>query len=138
MKSNAKVVYGNVYSIPKEIGAVDIAVYGSILLHLRDPFLALQNGARLARGALVVTDVLRVKSTKADEPVMGFLPDPKTIEPKDTWWDLRPELIVRMVGVLGFEDVTLTYHTQRYEGNREPLYTVVGRRTHQPMYDLPG
>src|SRR5208337_2535780 len=39
-KSNAKVVYGDVYHIPREIGPVDIAVYGCILLHLRDPFLA--------------------------------------------------------------------------------------------------
>lgn len=129
LNSKAKVVYGSVYAIPEEIGAVDVAIYGSILLHLRDPFLALQNGARLAREALVVTEVLRGQSAKSNEPFMHFLPDPKNIEPKDTWWDLRPALIVRMIGVLGFEDVNVTYHKQLYEGKENHLYTVVGRRT---------
>jgi hypothetical protein len=30
-----------VYDMPPAIGPVDVAVYGSILLHLRDPFRAL-------------------------------------------------------------------------------------------------
>ncbi len=41
-RSRAKVVYGAVYDIPEAIGPVDVAIYGSILLHLRDPFLALR------------------------------------------------------------------------------------------------
>jgi len=127
--SNAKVVYGCVYAIPEEIGVVDVTVYGSILLHLRDPFLALQNGAKLTRETLIVTEVLRGQNVKSDEPYMQFLPDPETMEPKDTWWDLRPELIVRMIGVMGFEDVRIEYHTQLYEGKKSHLYTVIGRRT---------
>src|SRR5262249_35068814 len=43
-QSKARVVYGSVYDIPRAIGPVDIAVYGSVLLHVRDPFLALENG----------------------------------------------------------------------------------------------
>src|SRR5262249_17375827 len=38
--SKARKVYGTVYNIPDTIGPVDIAVFGSILLHVRDPFLA--------------------------------------------------------------------------------------------------
>jgi hypothetical protein len=49
LDSRSQVVYGNVYDIPEAIGPVDIAVYGSILLHMRDPFLALQSGLKLAR-----------------------------------------------------------------------------------------
>ena len=37
-QSKARVVYGNVYDIPEQIGSVAIAVYGSILLHLRELF----------------------------------------------------------------------------------------------------
>jgi hypothetical protein len=54
-KSNARVVYGTVYDLPPGIGSVDIATFGSILLHLRDPFLALQNAASLARESIIVT-----------------------------------------------------------------------------------
>ena len=129
LHSNAKAVYGDVYHIPEQIGKVDIVIYGSILLHLRDPFLALQRGTRLAQEAVVVTEVHRDHAVKSEEPHMRFLPDPGALEPKDTWWDLRPEFIVRAIKVLGFEDVRVTYHTQPCRGEKVHLYTVVGRRT---------
>jgi SAM-dependent methyltransferase len=130
LHSKAKVVYGSVYAIPSAIGAVDIAVYGSILLHLRDPFLALQNGLRLTTQSVIVSEVLRGQIQKTTEPFLGLLPDAKTVEPKDAWWDIRPEWIVRAIGILGFENVKINYHTQKYEGRDIELYTVVGQRTH--------
>jgi len=60
-KSQSKMVYGDVYSVPVEIGTVDITTFGSILLHLRDPFLALQRALRLTRETAIVTDILRVE-----------------------------------------------------------------------------
>ena len=131
-KSNAKVVYGNTYHIPKEIGPIDIAVYGCVLLHLRDPFLALQSVAKLTREIVIVTEPFREQETPIEGPCMRFLPDAKTIEPKDTWWDLRPDLIVRMLGVLGFPNTKVTYHSQMCEGKENQMYTVVGRRTGGP------
>lgn len=129
LDSKAKVVYGNVYSIPEETGPVDVAVYGSILLHLRDPFLALQNGARLTRETIIITEVHRGLTQNSSGPFMQFLPDAASVEPKDVWWDLRPEVIVRMIGVLGFENAEVIFHKQLYEGKENQLYTVVGRRT---------
>ena len=35
--SQARAVYGRVYEIPVSIGPIDVAVYGSILLHLIHP-----------------------------------------------------------------------------------------------------
>jgi hypothetical protein len=52
------VVYGRVYELPAAIGPVDVCTFGSILLHLRDPFLALANALRLTRETVVVTDCL--------------------------------------------------------------------------------
>lgn len=72
--SKAKVVYGSVYAIPEAIGPVDISVYGSILLHLRDPFLALQRGLRLTRSAVIISEILRGQRFKTTEPYLGFLP----------------------------------------------------------------
>ncbi|MBV9999030.1 MAG: methyltransferase domain-containing protein [Verrucomicrobia bacterium] len=128
--SKAQVVYGNVYAIPGAIGPVDIVVYGSILIHLRDPFLALQSGLRLAKHTAIITEPLRAQGQAATEPVLGFLPDSTTVEPKDAWWDVRPGWAMRALGVLGFEDVQVKYHTQMYNGKIEQLYTVVGKRTH--------
>lgn len=127
LASRARVVYGDVYHIPPAIGPVDIAVYGSILLHLRDPFLALQNGARLAREAVIVAEVMRGQEVWSHEPHLTFLPDADTLEPKDVWWDVRPEAVQRMLGVLGFGNTVSTCHRQIYEGRVIEAYTVVGR-----------
>src|SRR5262249_12707329 len=35
--ARARVVYGSVYEIPESIGHVDVATFGSVLLHIRDP-----------------------------------------------------------------------------------------------------
>src|SRR5262249_4140809 len=60
--SRARVVYGTVYQVPAEIGPVDISTFGSILLHLRDPFLALANGLRLTRETVIITQPLHHQS----------------------------------------------------------------------------
>ncbi|UCH95989.1 MAG: hypothetical protein JSV88_03840 [Candidatus Aminicenantes bacterium] len=129
INSRTKIIYGNVYHLPGEIGEVDIVTYGAVLLHLRDPFLALQRGLRFARETVIVTEPLRIQPIECKEPYMNFLPDPETVEPKDTWWDLRPEIVVRMIGVLGFEEVRVTYHSQIMKGKSTAMYTVVGWRT---------
>jgi hypothetical protein len=67
--SRAQVVHGNIYTLPPDIGPVDVVTFGSVLLHLRDPFLALANGVRFARETVIVTQPL---SLRPFEPcVMG-------------------------------------------------------------------
>jgi hypothetical protein len=134
--SNAKVVYGTTYAIPEEIGMVDISTFGSVLLHLRDPFLALQNALRLTRETAIITDVMPSQFLlqhvlgKFGRPSMAFLPQFAKCEPKVAWWFLPPEIIKRFIGVLGFEDVRVKYHvSSKYNGIRRLLYTVVGHRT---------
>ena len=60
---------------------------------------------------------------------MQFLQAPVTVEPKDVWWNIRPETVKRMLGLLGFEKVQTIFHTQLYEENENQLYTCVGHRT---------
>jgi hypothetical protein len=128
--SNAKVVYGNVYEIPEQIGPVDISVFGAILLHLRDPFQALRQALRLTRETVIVTEQLRgpLRVGEIGEPALGFLPDFNTVEPKDTWWNIPPAWVIQAVGVLGFENARVTYHTKKYDGKENQLYTVVANR----------
>ena len=64
--SRSKMVYGDVYSVPNEIGAVDVVTFGSILLHLRDPFLALETAVRLAKETVIVTDILQPDKAESD------------------------------------------------------------------------
>lgn len=54
--SDARLAHGTVYDIPGGLGEFDVTTLGSILLHLRDPFRALESAAARTRGTIVVTD----------------------------------------------------------------------------------
>jgi hypothetical protein len=147
--SKARVVYGNIYDVPAAIGPVDIATFGSILLHLRDPFKALHSALRITREYAIVTELhpeqrsdsgpgtlapqapSEVSSCVVPSGCMCFLPDPKTTDPGTaaTWWCFSPGVICRFLAVLGFGDQVVTEHFQTYRGNRFRLYTVVAKRT---------
>ena len=74
--SRARAVYGNIYEIPEAIGPVDISTFGSILLHLRDPFQALYSALRLTRETVIVTELHPDQSApvvSAAPPLLGKL-----------------------------------------------------------------
>lgn len=127
-QSKNRVVYGSVYDIPTAIGPVDIAVYGSILLHLRDPFRALESGLRLVRERVIVVEPMR--GLTAGDGTMTFLPNPATEEPKDTWWDIPSSAAARMVGVLGFAVERVVTFSAPYDGVANELYALVAKRDH--------
>ncbi len=148
-KSKAKMVYGTVYEIPDAIGEVDISTAGSILLHLRHPFLALEKTARLTRETMVVTDLFRDPRSRFFNkqpggffdklrkrfggPALVFMPPYAEAGYSHTWWYLTPEVVEGLLKALGFGDTTIIFHRQRYVGDGHDtmldLYTVVGRRT---------
>ena len=145
--SRAKVAYGTIYDIPDSLGRFDIAVVGCLLLHLRDPFRALEIVARRVDETLIVTDVVpgflsartsgfRPPSPGAPPddapPTLTFLPSPGPNAEKGSWWWLSPSAVGRFLRVLGFDAPEVRYHVQRF-GTREIwLYTVVGRRSGGP------
>jgi hypothetical protein len=143
--SRARVVYGPVYQIPESIGPVDISTFGAILLHLRDPFLAIQKAANITRETIIVTDLMPSYFSQSPtfgryrlykhlfwqilKPSMVFMPDPATKSPNDTWWNLPPKTICHFLNMLGFQNQQVLYHTQMYKTHKFQLYTVVGRRS---------
>jgi len=136
--SASRLVHGDVYSVPEEIGMVDISVFGSVLLHVRDPFLALQNALRLTREVVVITEpdligargrLYRALGSRGPQP--RFLPNWTTGEPRETWWALTPESVQAYIGVLGFEKTEVKYHSQKLTRSprRVHQFTVIGHRT---------
>jgi hypothetical protein len=122
-QSKAKVVYSSVYSLPDEVGQFDICTFGAILLHLRDPFRALQKGLERTRETVIIADML----PKIKGPYMEFLPEAGNL---GGWWAISPGILLKMIGELGFEDAKVTYHTQkRMAGDKAKFFTIVGRRT---------
>jgi len=128
-QSRARLVHGDVYHIPAAIGPVDVVTFGAILLHLQDPFCALQNGLRLARETAVVVDLVP-PGADLEAPCMQFVPDPTVAQPRESWWLMTPGLVVRMLGVLGFGSARVLYHTQKHYNNDMSMFTVVAQRTH--------
>ncbi|HJQ55820.1 MAG TPA: hypothetical protein VJ890_02865 [Vineibacter sp.] len=126
--SRAKVVYGIAYDIPDAIGEVDVAVYGGILLHLRDPFLALERGARLARRAIIVTEICRHGRFGRWLGNPKFVPRPTRPDQFDTWWNLPPRPVRDYLAILGFPKSTVTWHRQLFLGRPTTMYTIVARR----------
>ncbi len=142
--SSARVVYGSVYDLPESIGAVDTAVFGAVLLHLRDPFLALQRALVLTRESVIVTEVasraarglsrvptaarLALVASRRLPADLGFMPDARTGGPTETWWRLTPWAVARMLGVLGFDVTRLSFHSPLFQGAPCPMYTVVAHR----------
>jgi len=134
--SKTKMVYGTVYNIPREIGTVEIAVFGCILLHLRDPFLALRNVLQLTTEKVIIVEpawnskrrlAMNLLSRLAG-PCMVFAPDWWKAEPQLTWWRLNPAIVERFAAALGFEKAGISYHKQTYMGVKHLLYTVVAER----------
>ncbi|MDX6554997.1 MAG: hypothetical protein QOD86_1192 [Miltoncostaeaceae bacterium] len=146
--SSARVVYGNAANVPAEIGPVDVCTFGSVLLHVQDPFAVMASALRLTRETAVVTEFLgpRMRPTprlvRDRNPFLMiqalarlgvqssvFLPDPRAMQPKTGWWLMTPALVRRFLGTLGFEATTTTRHTHLYGGVPHKLFTVVARRT---------
>lgn len=151
LNSRAERVYGSVYAIPDSVGLVDISTFGSILLHVRDPLLALQQAANITKETLVITEVIDNNRQKLFNRLFGWL-GPATLRrirrkimgpsmilrpvarlgtPEETWWHLSPELLEEFLDVLGFGDVTITYHQQPFVQHHrtELMYTLVAHRT---------
>lgn len=131
--STANVVYGSLYSVPGEIGPVDVSTFCSVLLHVRDPFLALSSALRLTRQTVVVTDLLPESTPERRDgaalPTMEFVPDGSVGQPRDSWWLLTPAVVQRFLGVLGFGAPRVTYHQHSGILGRRTFFTVVADRT---------
>jgi Methyltransferase domain len=131
--SRVKMVYGTAYALPDELGEFDICTFGAILLHLRDPFLALQRAAAHTREAIIVTELYdaAAEATYRGAPEarwIRFLPEAARCEPYETWWHFSPGLIVEFLKILGFIETELSFHDQLCEDRETKLYTVVGRK----------
>lgn len=129
MHSRAKVHYGDVYRLPDELGDFDVAVMAAVLRHTRDPLRIIEGCARHAR-RLVITEMHA--SGLDGSPVAALVPSRES-EVWDTWWDFSPDLLIQFVGLLGFDELAISHHSQRFlSGGVEheiPFFTLVAGRS---------
>jgi hypothetical protein len=141
-KLRSKVVYSPIYSVPAAVGPVDICTFGSVLLHLRDPFLALQRALRLTRNTVVVTEAIHrnfiptMLTQGFGRPSLVFLPRYRVRRPMDGWWIVTPRAVLAFLATLGFEDAKVSYHVQLYQKSRRLCYTVVAQNRWDGRYGV--
>jgi hypothetical protein len=108
LKSRARVYYGDIYNISNEIGQFDVVLLGMVLPHLREPFYALAQTARLSRDVVIITQ----QAPKDQVPIAYFIPNARMnsddFEPYGAWWVFSEGCFREMLQVLGFEIESIT------------------------------
>jgi O-methyltransferase len=135
-KWQAGVVYGDIYRLPDDLGRFDVTLLGAILLHLRDPFRAIQQVAAITDRTIVVTDLLQREF--GGNSYLEFCPHPE-LNHAMGWWYISPGAISRMLRIVGFEPVRLTTHSHNFHASLEAdkfstleFFTVVAERIGGP------
>jgi hypothetical protein len=128
--SKARLYCGNAYAAPSDIGQIDYCFFGCILLHLRDPLLALSTFAGLTREKIIITDNFEDIGAQSEAPVMFLRATNHNPGNPGTWWYITPALLKQYLEILGFSKFALTFHHARsVQGDRDAkMYTLVAER----------
>jgi SAM-dependent methyltransferase len=132
--SRAECVRGTVYDAPRLVDRVDVAFFGNVLQHLRDPLLALQRAAEVTRETLIVSESMWMDSPDFRENAqMRLIPRLYAPEVSHSFWAVSPALVVELARLLGFAHTRVEYHDQRYnirqgEPTMVPHFTVTASR----------
>ncbi len=97
--SKAKAFYGDIYDLPAELGPFDMAFFGMILTHLRDPFQALYSVSRLVKSHMLITNQM---NTENPLPMARFVPSPENLNTM-SWWIPTEQCLRQMLAILGFD-----------------------------------
>ena len=141
--SKSKLILSHVNDLPAELGIYDISLMCSVLMHIQNPFFAMQNMLRHTKEKAVITELggytrrksfrniirnlIRKTMSPPKVPSMTYLPRPG--KKPFVWWKLSPEIISNMASTLGFEKNTITYHKQTVDKHNTWFFTVVCERT---------
>ena len=127
----------------------------SVILHLQNPFLGIQNMLRHTKEKAIITEISFMESYKRIKsfrniirnlkkyfkqlisprlPVIEFYPKVNNRyhglqHDTITWWKISPEFIVNTASILGFETSSINYHVQYFNGHPLDMFTVVCERT---------
>jgi tRNA (mo5U34)-methyltransferase len=104
LASDVRRVGMSVYEATPEAlgGEFDLVFCGSVLIHLRDPMLALERLAALCRGRLILAEEYSRRLAWLPFGAAEFRGE----TPWSTWWRPAPRTWLAMVRCAGFEDVS--------------------------------
>lgn len=112
--SKNEVIYGDIYDLSKIDRRFQVATFSAILLHLANPFCAIQEAAKITDETIIVTDVQH--PALKDQPYLEFNPHPKSTDGAG-WWLLSHGAVSRMLSTVGFHKQALSFSTHRLFDN---------------------
>lgn len=102
LDSKVKRVECNVYDLDPEVhGMFDLVFISDVLIHLRDPQLAIERAYSVCKGELIIADVF---SPELD--ALGDIPAAQFVAPGETWWYPNVACLRQMMMTAGFEPIT--------------------------------
>lgn len=128
LQSSVRRIGMSVYdATPDALGTFDLVFCGSVLIHLRDPMLALERMAGLCHGRLILAEE-RSRRLAPFTPVSGA--EFTGSSPWSTWWRPTARTWLEMVHCAGFEGVRRhSNFSLRLRGKRKAIpHTVVHAR----------
>tara|TARA_B100001057_G_C22802396_1_gene932033 strand:+ start:415 stop:1236 length:822 start_codon:yes stop_codon:yes gene_type:complete len=148
-KSKAKLIEKHIYELPKSTPVHNYGLVATVLLHIQNPFLALQQMSSKVKDKMIISDFvddMGIVSSKnklklsninkffsssyfSKNTFVKFLPKNNVSELNfDTWWKLSPLTIIEMMGVLGFEKERYLEHIQYCNNKPIDMYTIIFKR----------
>ncbi|MGH9125688.1 MAG: class I SAM-dependent methyltransferase [Acidimicrobiales bacterium] len=116
LKSRVERISGSIYDLdPDHLGRFDLVHAGDVLLHLRDPLLALQQIRRVTGGEALLADCFDPTLTSTSgRRLAEYFGGWKTA----TWWLPSLETLIQMVADAGFDEVRVvnTYQLETKGG----------------------
>jgi len=104
-QSKARAAYGTLHAMPNWLGAYDVTLIGSVLQHLRDPFLAIQEADKHTKHTLIISEAY----CDSMDPVLLFQAQPEESKPQFwTWWTFSSAFLVNAMKVLGYRDIEIS------------------------------
>jgi hypothetical protein len=116
-KSNVKVIRGSVYDTPNLVEKTDVALMGNVLQHFRDPFLAIEQVAKVVTERIVISESLWVFSSEfLRSGRLHLIPRSDQGFINHSWYQVSPIFVIETLKILGFGKIKSDLHYQKFMG----------------------
>jgi hypothetical protein len=126
LKSNAMMIYGDIYKMASQVPHVDVVLLAQILVHLERPIQAIAQAAQAARETLIIVD----GSFEDDRPLVVFLGGKGNYY---SWYHHSVGFYREFLPIVGFELVSAKKNIYRashpHVAQDQQVWTFVAKRT---------
>lgn len=113
----ARIVYGTVYDVPRDLSNFDVVTLQNILQHLQNPYVAIRNATRVSRDYVIITlsfhdkaDYWLTWKDDLNKPILMF--NPSMNRNVVHWWSYTPASIEHFLAPFGFRVQHVLFHKQ--------------------------